>query len=356
MKDYYQILGVDKKASKDEVKKAFRKLAHQYHPDKKGGNEAKFKEVNEAYQVLSDDAKRAQYDQGGMGGFSGFNAGGAPGGFDFSGFDFSNFAGGQEMQFDFGDIFSNIFSGGSGRARRGRDISVDIELPFADSIFGTERTMLISKVGTCDTCKGSGGEPGTTTKTCPECNGKGKVRETRRSFIGTFTSMSECAKCHGRGTIPEKACKTCDGAGVLKKSEEVKVMIPAGIENGEMIRLAGRGEAISNGPAGDLYVKIHVEKDKVFTREGENLKMDLNIKLSDALLGGSYTIKTLNSELTVKIPAGVSAGEMLRVKGEGVGPKGSRRGDLLIKVLIPTPTKLSTKAKKIIEELKGEGL
>ncbi len=354
MKDYYQILGVDKKASKDEVKKAFRKLAHQYHPDKKGGNEAKFKEVNEAYQILSDDQKRAQYDQGGMGGFG--QGGPGMGGFDFNGFDFSNFAGGQEMQFDFGDIFSNIFSGGSGRARRGRDISVDIELPFADSIFGTERTMLISKVGTCDTCKGSGGEPGTTTTTCPECNGKGKIRETRRSFIGTFTSMSECAKCHGRGTTPEKACKTCDGAGVLKKSEEVKVMIPAGIEAGEMIRLAGRGEAISNGPAGDLYVKIHVEKDKVFTREGENLKMDLNIKLSDALLSGSYTIKTLNSELTVKIPAGVSAGEMLRVKGEGVGPKGGRRGDLLIKVLIPTPTKLSTKAKKIIEDLKGEGL
>jgi molecular chaperone DnaJ len=354
MKDYYQILGVDKKASKDEVKKAFRKLAHQYHPDKKGGNEAKFKEVNEAYQILSDDQKRAQYDQGGMGSFG--QGGPGMGGFDFNGFDFSNFAGGQEMQFDFGDIFSNIFSGGSGRARRGRDISVDIELPFADSIFGTERTMLISKVGTCDTCKGSGGEPGTTTKTCPECNGKGKVRETRRSFIGTFTSMSECAKCHGRGTTPEKACKTCDGAGVLKKSEEVKVMIPAGIEAGEMIRMSGRGEAISNGPAGDLYVKIHVEKDKVFTREGENLKMDLNIKLSDAILGGSYTIKTLNSELTVKIPAGVSAGEMLRVKGEGVGPKGGRRGDLLIKVLIPTPTKLSTKAKKIIEDLKGEGL
>jgi molecular chaperone DnaJ len=260
------------------------------------------------------------------------------------------------MQFDFGDIFNNIFSGGSGRARRGRDISVDIELPFADSIFGTERTMLISKVGTCDTCKGSGGEPGTTTKTCTECNGKGKVRETRRSFIGTFTSMSECSKCHGRGTTPEKTCKTCEGAGVLKKSEEVKVVIPAGIENGEMIRLSGRGEAISNGPAGDLYVKIHVEKDTTFTREGENLKMDLNIKLSDALLGGSYTIKTLNSELTVKIPAGVSAGEMLRVKGEGVGPKGGRRGDLLIKILIPTPTKLSTKAKKLIEDLKQEGL
>jgi len=361
MKDYYQILGVDKKASKEEVKKAFRKLAHQYHPDKKGGDEAKFKEVNEAYQVLSDDSKRAQYDQfgstGGFGnnndwGFSGFSAQGGPA----SGWDFSNFAGGQEMQFDFGDIFSNIFSGGSGRARRGRDISVDIELPFADSIFGTERTMLISKVGTCDTCKGSGGEPGTTTKTCPECNGKGKIRETRRSFIGTFTSMSECTKCHGRGTIPEKACKTCDGAGVLKKSEEIKVMIPAGIENGEMIRLSGRGEAISNGPAGDLYVKIHVEKDKVFTREGDNLKMDLNIKLTDALLGGHYKIKTLSGELDLKIPTGISAGELLRVKGEGVGAKGSKRGDLLIKVIIPTPTKISTKAKKLIEDLKQEGL
>ncbi|MDO8183892.1 MAG: DnaJ domain-containing protein, partial [bacterium] len=294
MKDYYQILGVDKKASKEEVKKAFRKLAHQYHPDKKGGDEAKFKEVNEAYQVLSNDQKRSQYDQVGTGGFGGFSNQNGAGGFDFNGFDFGNFTGGQDIQFDFGDIFSNIFSGGGGNRRRGRDISVDIELPFAESIFGTERTMLISKVGTCDTCKGSGGEPGSATKTCPKCNGQGKIRETRRSFIGTFTNLSECGECHGRGTIPEKKCHTCAGAGIFKKSEEVKVVVPAGIENGEMIRLSGRGEAISGGPAGDLYVKIHVEKSKIFTRDGQNLKMDLNIKLTDALLGGSYQLKTLD--------------------------------------------------------------
>ncbi len=352
MKDYYQILGVEKGASKDDIKKAFRKLAHQFHPDKKGGDEAKFKEVNEAYQTLSDDKKRAQYDQFGNANFGG----GAPGGFDFSGFDFSNFTGGQDAQFDFGDIFNNIFTGGPQGRRRGRDISVDIAITFAESVFGVEKNVLISKVGVCDTCDGDGGKPGSKKKTCETCNGKGKVREARRSFIGTFSSIRECDKCHGRGTIPETPCPTCQGEGILKKTEDIKVVIPPGLEAGEMIRLLGRGEAISNGPAGDLYVKVHIDKDKIFTREGPNLAMNLDIKLSDALLGGEYKVDTLDGDLKVKIPAGISANEILRVKGYGVGPKGGRRGDLMIKILIPTPTKLSSKAKKIIEDLKQEGL
>lgn len=353
MKDYYQILGVPKTASKEEVKKAFRKLAHKYHPDKAGGDEAKFKEINEAYQTLSDDKKRAQYDQ--------FSAQGGPAsgwggnGFDFSGFDFSNFAGGQNVEFDFGDIFSQFFGGGE-RPRRGRDISVDIVIPFIESIFGAEKTMLISKIGTCDTCQGKGSKPGSKTKTCPTCNGQGKIRENRRSFIGNIASVRECDKCFGRGTIPEDACNHCHGAGVLKKTEEVKVVIPAGIENGEMIRLTGRGEAIANGQAGDLYIKVHVEKDKTFTRDGSNLLMELPIKLSEALLGAKQKIKTLTGEVEVNIPAGINAGELLRIKGEGVALGGNRRGDLIIKVKLVIPTKLSREAKKLVDELKKEGL
>lgn len=353
MKNYYQILGVDKSASKDEIKKAFRKLAHQYHPDKKTGDEAKFKELNEAYQVLSDDGKREQYDRFGStgGGFSG----GQPGGFDFSGFDFSNFTGGENMEFDFGDIFSNIFTGGR-RARRGRDISVDIAISFSDSIFGTEKEILINKIGSCETCDGKGAEKGSKSKTCATCNGKGQIREARRSFIGTIQSTRECETCHGRGEVPEKTCPTCQGAGVIKKTESIKVVVPAGIEAGEMIRLSGRGEAISNGPSGDLYIKVHIDKDKRFTRDGANLFLNLEVKLTDALLGAHYKVETLDGQLDLAVPAGISSGEILRVKGKGVGPKGGRRGDLMIKVIIPTPTKLSAKAKKIIEDLKQEGL
>lgn len=354
MKNYYQILGVEKSASKDEIKKAFRKLAHQYHPDKKGGDEGKFKELNEAYQVLSDDQKRAQYDRFGSTG-GGFNAGANMGGFDFSGFDFSNFAGGENMEFDFGDIFSNIFTGGR-RARRGRDISVDIAISFSESVFGTEKEILINKIGTCEACEGKGAEAGSKFKTCAACNGKGQIREARRSFIGTIQSTRECEECHGRGEVPEAPCRACQGAGISKKTESIKVVVPAGIEAGEMIRLSGRGEAISHGPSGDLYIKVHVDKDKRFARDGANLLYNLNIKLTDALLGSHYKIETLDGELDLTIPAGISAGEILRVKGKGVGPKGGRRGDLMIKVLIPTPTKLSAKAKKLTQELKEEGL
>jgi molecular chaperone DnaJ len=215
-KDYYQTLGVERGASKDDIKKAFHRLAHKYHPDKKGGDEAKFKEINEAYQTLSDDSKRRQYDSFGSGGGAG------PGGFDFSGFNSDDLGG---IQFDFGDIFSNIFGGGgrsgSNRPKRGRDISVDIEIPFADAVFGTERTVLINKVGQCEECKGSGAKVGTTLTKCTTCAGKGKIQETRQSFIGVINTWQECPTCHGRGEIPEKPCAVCRGAGVLKRGEEI---------------------------------------------------------------------------------------------------------------------------------------
>ncbi len=359
-KNYYEILGIDKKASKDDIKKQFRKLAHKYHPDKEGGDEAKFKEISEAYQTLSDDKKRSEYDMYGRAFAGGGNPGAGPGGFSgfgAEGFDFSNFASGQGFEFDLGDIFGDIFGGGRQQQKRGRDISVDIQILFEESIFGIERKLLINKVGTCEGCAGSGAEKGSKAKTCPTCNGKGKVHETRRSFLGSVTVNTVCSACHGKGEIPEKVCKTCGGAGVKKKSEEITMKIPTGIESGEMIRLSGRGEAVSAGQAGDLYIKVYVEAHKVWKREGNDLRMDLNVKLTDALLGAEYNIKTLEGgDLQIKIPAGISFGEILRVKEKGVPIDGKHRGNLLIRVVINTPQKLTKTAQKLLEELREEGV
>lgn len=354
MKNYYEILGVNKNATKEEVKKAFHKLAHQHHPDKKGGNEAKFKEINEAYQILSDDRKRAQYDQfGAYNGSAGGPTGGGFGDFDFSGF--QNSQGGFE--FDLGDIFGDIFGGRSGRRqRRGRDISVDLQISFTDAVFGTERKVLLSKIGQCEICQGTGAETGSSTKTCPTCNGQGRVRENKRSIFGSFASERECGTCHGSGKVPEKKCRTCGGDGILKKTEEVKIVIPAGIENGEMIRLSGQGEAIAGGLAGDLYIKIHTENHPVFHRSGQNLETTLDIKLTEGLLGGERKLATLDGDLTLTIPTGISSGEILRVCGKGVPSRSGKRGDLLIKIVIKTPSKLSKTAKKLAEELREEGL
>jgi molecular chaperone DnaJ len=354
MKNYYEILGLQKGASKEEIKKAFHKLAHQHHPDKKGGDEAKFKEINEAYQILSDDQKRAQYDQ--FGSYNG--SGGGAGGFNGGGFDFSGFQNGQGFDFDLGDIFGDIFGGG-GRSRgpkRGRDISVDIQISFADSIFGIERKISISKVGSCDTCGGSGAEPNSGFKKCSTCNGQGQIRENKRTVFGTFASTRECDTCHGTGEVPDKKCHTCHGEGVVKKNEEMKVAIPAGIESGQMIRLSGKGEAVPHGVPGDLYLKIYVEKDPIFHRANQNIEMDLDIKLTEGLLGGEREIKTLDGSMTITIPTGISSGEILRVRGKGVPSRSGKRGDLLIKIVIKTPAKLSKNARKLIDDLKAEGL
>lgn len=357
-KDYYTILGIDKKASKDDIKKAFRKLAHKYHPDKKGGDEARFKEASEAYAVLSDEKKRAEYDAYGRV-FSG--AGGAQGG-GFDGFDFSQFAGGGFEGFDInmGDIFggfSDMFGGH--RTHRGRDISIDIELPFKDAVFGTTRKVLVTKDTTCEKCGGNGAEPGTETKTCPTCNGKGQVVEQRRSPFGVFQSVATCGTCHGRRVVPEKPCATCKGRGVEHKQVELSVTIPAGIENGQMIRMTGAGEAVPGGATGDLYIKIHIEPHARFRKEGYNLITELPVKITDALLGAEYKLETLDGTTTVKVPPLRSTDEILRVKGKGVpmgGQGDSRRGDLLIRVKVEIPQKLSRNAKKLLDDLKGEGI
>lgn len=357
MKDYYQVLGVDRSASEDDIKKAFRKLAQKYHPDKKGGDEAKFKEVSEAYAVLSDKKRRAEYDTYGK-----TFAGGGPGG-GFGGFDFSNFQGfqnGAQFEFDLGDIFGDIFGGQAnpfgGGQKRGRDISIDIELAFRDAIFGTERNVLISKVGVCDTCGGNGAKKGSALVSCATCNGKGELQETRNSFFGTFTTRRECPRCHGRGQVPETPCETCRGDGVLRKQEDIHIVVPAGVSDGEMIRMPGRGEATSSGAAGDLYVKLHVKPDTHFTREGNNLLTSLPIKLTDALLGGDYRVRTLDSHTTVVVPAGVVHGDVIRVKEEGVPYGRGSRGDLLVRIDIQFPKKLSAEARKLIEKLRQEGL
>jgi molecular chaperone DnaJ len=356
-KDYYSILGVQKGASKEDIKKAFRALAHKHHPDKKGGDEAKFKEINEAYSVLSDDAKRRQYDAvGSMGG--GFNGGaGGFGGFNAQGFDFSGFADGANgFSFDLGDIFGDMFGGARARTRRGRDISMEIEIDFKESVFGGMRDIVVKKANTCPKCKGAGGEPGAKMKTCATCEGKGKMTETRTSMFGTFSTVTTCTTCTGRGEVPTELCTECKGAGVVKGEKTIRVAIPAGIENGEMIRISGGGEAIQNGTTGDLYVKIRVKEHPVFEKDGFDLVTVLPVKLSEALLGTKREIDTLEGKLTIEIPAGSKHGEEIVVKGKGVPAGGSRRGNLCIELDVETPKKLSHKQKELIEQLKTEGL
>ncbi len=282
-KDYYKILGVSKTATEEEIKKAFRKLAHEYHPDKKSGNEPKFKEASEAYSVLGDKNKRAQYDAVGQGGFSGFSGGQGFGGFDFSGFT-SNTHGFEDI--DLNDILGSMFGGR--RQRRGRDIQVDLELTFYESIFGiTKKVSINSK---------------------------------------------------------------------LVKQREVSIVIPAGIENGQSVRVNGMGETIENGQSGDLYVRIHVKRHPNIRKEGYNLVMDISIKLSDALLGAIKNVPTLDGEIELKIPTGTNSGTVLRVKGRGVPQGGSRRGDLYVRITVKLPERLSKEARKLIEDLKKEGI
>ncbi len=364
-KDYYNVLGVQKGASKDEIKKAFHKLAHKYHPDKKEGDAGKFKEVNEAYQVLSNDEKRAKYDQFGagfenMGGGAGYGGQGGFGGFE--GFDFSNFSqgfGGAGAEFDLNDIFSDFFGGGGGggrQARRGRDISTEIQISFSDSIFGINRKVLITKTSSCLICKGSGAKEGTKMETCKKCNGQGKIREMKRTILGSIATTKVCEECVGAGQVPKEICEKCKGHGVLRREEEISINIPAGIRDGEMVRMTGMGEAISKGTTGDLYIKINVAPHPVFKREGNDLTMDMNLKLSEALLGKEVEIETLDGKVKVTIPEGVGINEILRVKGKGV-PKGKgSRGDLLIKLNIKLPNKLSRKSRELVEELQKEGI
>lgn len=351
MKNYYDILGVEKTASDEDIKKAFRKLAQKYHPDKKSGDEAKFKEVSEAYSVLGNAKKRREYDSYGRT----FAGGGGPQG------GFGGFQGGFAQDIDLEDLFGgfqDIFGGGGGRrVKRGRDISIDLQLDFKESVFGTTKKVLIAKVAECNTCSGTGAQEGSEMETCKTCNGQGRVHETRNSILGTFQTVKGCETCAGHGQIPKKKCKKCHGEGVSKQEEEITITIPAGINDGEMIRLTKRGEAIKGGEPGDLYVKIHVQPHETFSKQGTNLIARVPLKLTDALLGTTYTLTTLEGKtIDVKVPPMTETEETLRVRGKGVPIEGREQGDLLLKLSVALPKNLSVQSKKLIEELKEQGL
>jgi molecular chaperone DnaJ len=372
-KDYYNILGVSKESSDDEIKRAYRKLAHKHHPDKQGGDEAKFKEINEAYQVLSDKKKRQQYDQfgqtfeqaqsQGQGGFSGFE-----------GFrDFSSFANG--FGFDFGsnrtngggfeDIFSDIFgaagfSGRSGATQRqpvGSDIEMDTEITFEEMAKGTEKEFDVYKKIICDKCGGTGAE-GKETKTCPTCQGSGKVQRAARSIFGTFTQVTACPECQGKGNIPKTKCKKCGGDGVVRDYQRVKINIPAGIENGQTVRIEGYGEAPNGGGrSGDLYLTIHVKPHGRFVRKGVNVQSKETISFSQAILGDKISVETIDGPIKMKIPQGIQSGTYLKIRGKGISRmRGFGRGDHLIEIFVRTPEKLSYRQKELIKQLKEEGL
>lgn len=360
MADYYAVLGIDKKASKDEVKKAFRTLAHKYHPDKKGGDEKKFKELSEAYAVLSDDKRRAEYDR-----FGNSSAGGSQGGFSgFDGFDFSQFSGfrqGGGFEINIDDLFggfSDAFSGGRGRKaeRRGRDVSIDLLLSFKESIFGVERRILLTRDINCSRCTGSGAEPGSKLNTCGTCSGKGTVVESQRSPFGVFSVSRECTTCKGRKTVPEKSCTTCKGRGVERKEGEVTVGVPPGIEDGQVMRMAQMGEALLGGTPGDLYIQLHVTPDAKFRRDGFNLVTELSIQVTEALLGATKTVESLDGQESLTITPLKSVDEIVRIKGKGVPDGRGKRGDLLVRLKVGLPQKITKNAQELLRKLKEEGM
>lgn len=365
-KDYYKILGVDKKATDADLKTAFRKLAHQYHPDKNKGDDTKFKEINEAYQVLSDKQKRAQYDQFGSAG-PGFNGagGGNPfgqggfGGFDFSNFDFSQF-GGQGgfnsqggFEFDLGDLFGGAFGGGRSRTPRGNDIETQVRITFKESIFGTEKKIALNKVSECKTCHGSGAKPGSKLHTCKTCNGNGRITRMQQTILGNMQTQSICDTCYGTGKVPEEKCSTCRGAGVVRNKEEIAVKIPAGLSNGDTLRMDGAGEAVPHGKLGDLFIHIAIESHPTFKRLGDDIIMAKEVPLADALLGAKISIETLDGVEELEIPEGTNTGDQLKIKGKGV-VRSRGRGDLIVGIKLKMPKKLSRKTKEIIEGLRGE--
>lgn len=363
-KDYYSILGVEKGASEEEIKKAYRKLAHQHHPDKQGGDEAKFKEINEAYQVLSDKQKRAQYDQFGST-FDGSGAGGAGfGGFDFSGF--SN--GGFNFEGDLGDIFGDIFGGagfgGSSKARkqRGEDISVDFEISMEEAFVGIDREIKLYMSVPCSKCGGTGAESGSKVEKCKNCGGTGKVQKQRKTMFGVFMQTEVCQDCQGLGEKFEKACSKCGGDGRLKEEKEIKIKIPAGIAEGQTIRISGQGgagfrSAGGHSSAGDLYVTVHIKKHSFFERKGDDVYYNLSINYSKAALGGSEDIPTLKGKIKLKIPSGIQSGKVIKIKGAGFPHlQGRGEGDLYVIVNVKVPENLSRAQKKIIEDLEKEGL
>lgn len=355
-RDYYEVLGVTKTASDDEIKKAFRKLAVQHHPDKEGGSEEKFKEINEAYEVLKDKQKRQRYDQFGHAGVGG--AAGASGGNPFEGF--SGFGGqGQNVHFDFGegglgDLFGSFFGGGGARSRgpeRGNDVETSIDLTFEEAIFGTDKKITLNLEDTCQHCKGSGAEPGYELKTCPTCQGSGQQVRVMNTIFGPIQQATTCSTCHGRGRIPEKACSVCGGRGVSRRKQDLTIKVPAGVDDGATIRLREHGEAAQDGPKGDLYVHLRVKPHKKFTREGDLILSEEHIDIVEASLGTEIDVETVDGTVRMKIPAGTQSGTDFKLTGHGVPHlKGNVRGAHIVSIVVDTPTKLNKKQKELLEE------
>lgn len=357
-RDFYEVLGVSKTASDDEIKKAYRKLAVQHHPDKEGGNEEKFKEISEAYEVLKDKQKRQRYDQFGHAG-----VGGASGGSQYGGFDSSGFGGqGQNVNFDFGgglgDIFGQFFGGGFGGQQsngpvRGRDVETSITLNFEEAIFGKEAKLSLNLEDTCPHCKGTTAEPGYSLKTCDDCKGAGYRIRTMNSMFGPIQQQVQCSTCHGKGQVPEKTCTVCRGSGVQRHERDLSVKIPAGIDDGATIRLREQGEAIANGAKGDLYLHIRVKPHKKFTREGDLILSEEHIGMVDAALGTEIDIETVDGTVTMKIPSGTQSGTDFKLSNHGV-PHMNRdsRGAHIVSLVVDTPTKLSKRQREILEELR----
>ena len=354
-RDYYEVLGVSKDASADEIKKAFRKAAVQHHPDKEGGDETKFKEINEAYEVLKDSQKRQRYDQFGHAGVGG-NGGG------FSGNPFEGFGGfnGQNVHFDFGDgglgdIFGQFFGGGAGQQqrgpKRGRDVETTLNLTFEEAVFGVERNIELDMDDECLHCKGTTVEPGYSMKTCPTCQGAGQQQRVMNTIFGQIQQAVICETCRGTGQVPEKVCTVCKGKGTERNRQSITLKVPAGIDDGATIRLTGRGEAVGGGTRGDLYVNIRVKAHKKFTREGDIILSDEHISMVQAALGTEIDVETVDGVVRMKVPAGTQSGTDFKLTAHGVPHlRGNARGAHIVRIVVDTPTKLTKKQKDLLEQ------
>ena len=354
-RDYYEILGISKSASDDEIKKAYRKAAVKFHPDKEGGDEAKFKEAGEAYEVLKDSSKRQRYDQFGHAGVGG-NSGPSGSGNPYEGF------GGQNVNFDFGDgglgdIFGQFFGGGASRnqgPRRGQDVEATLQLTFEEAVFGVEEKIELEMDDECSHCHGTTVEPGYEMKTCPTCKGAGQVNRVMNTIFGQIQQATTCETCGGRGKVPEKVCTVCRGKGVERRKRTINLKVPSGIDDGSTIRLRENGEAIGNGARGDLYVHIRVKAHKRFTREGDIILSEQHVGMVDATLGTEVDVDTVDGKIRMKVPAGTQSGTDFKLSNHGVPHmKSDKRGPHIVSIIVDIPTRLSKKQKELLEEFEG---